>query len=308
MLKPTLLYKHLVRAFFAEFMRLFAPNTAAGIDLSTLRFRDAEVFTDIPQGERRTADVVVEVRTKDGKAELVIVHIEIQRKRERDFNRRMWEYFAALHLRENVPIIPIALVFYPAREGIGREGYEVAAFGRTIMSFNYLQISLPRLRAEDYVATDNLLGAALTTEMQLPPSREARVALLRRALQRIQNAQQNGELDDVRAFFLGNLIFSYFDGHIEDQEELRVQLGREGEDELMQATDLTWAGRIDLEATLRTQRKAIENIVVARFGQISPDVRALIDETQDEDGLEALISRAATAQSERDLLQAFHQL
>jgi len=136
-------YKHLIRAFFAEFVRLFDPDTAAGIDLSTVTFRDAEVFTDIPQGERRTADVVAEVWTRDGRPRLVIIHIEIQRKRERHFNRRMWEYFAAFHLRENVPVIPIALVFYPAREGIGREEYEVAAFGHTIMSFRYLRISLP---------------------------------------------------------------------------------------------------------------------------------------------------------------------
>ncbi len=73
----------------------------------------------------------------------------------------------------------------------------------------------------------------------------------------------------------------------------------------MQATDLTWAGRIDLEVTLRTLRENIRDIVVARFGQIPLDVQALIDETQDEDKLRTLVRRAATVQSESELLHAF---
>jgi len=54
------LFKQLLRAFFADFLRLFDPETAAELDLDTLEFRDTEAFTDIPQGERRVADLVVQ--------------------------------------------------------------------------------------------------------------------------------------------------------------------------------------------------------------------------------------------------------
>lgn len=158
------LYKDVIKAFFGEFLRLFDPDTAAGIDLSTLTFRDTEVFTDVPQGERRTADIVAEVRTKDGTSELV--------------------------------------------------------------------------------------------------------------------------------------------GHVEDQAELRVQLGQAEGEELMEATELTWAGRIDLEATLRTQRKAIREVVQYRFGQVSPDAQAVIDGTDAEEELDTLFKRALAAQTEQDFLQA----
>jgi hypothetical protein len=47
------LFKPLLQAFFADFLRLFDPETAASLDLSTISFRDTEAVTDIPQGERR---------------------------------------------------------------------------------------------------------------------------------------------------------------------------------------------------------------------------------------------------------------
>src|SRR5690242_7663288 len=101
------LCKQLLRAYFTEFLHLFDPQTAARLDLETSEFRDTEAFTDIPQGERRTADLVVQVRTVEGMPELVLVHVEIQREREGHFPWRMWQYYALLRQREGLPVIPI---------------------------------------------------------------------------------------------------------------------------------------------------------------------------------------------------------
>ena len=86
------LFKQVLEAFFPDFLRLFDPETAARLDLTTVTFRNPEVFIDLPQGERRTADVVAEVRSLEGEPELVIVHVEIQREREPHFGHRMWQY------------------------------------------------------------------------------------------------------------------------------------------------------------------------------------------------------------------------
>lgn len=101
-------FKQLLESFFADFLRLFAPATAARLDLTAISFRSGEIFTDIPQGERRTADVVAEVRTLEGDAELIIVHVEIQRQRKSGFPYRMFEYYTLLRQREKKPVIPIA--------------------------------------------------------------------------------------------------------------------------------------------------------------------------------------------------------
>src|SRR5436309_14533181 len=86
------LYKQLLQAFVPDFMRLFDPETAAALDLSTVSFRDTETFTGFPHGERRTADLVAEAQTCEGAPELVLVHVEIQREREAQFPQRMWQY------------------------------------------------------------------------------------------------------------------------------------------------------------------------------------------------------------------------
>ena len=60
------LFKQVLESFFPDFLRLFDPATAARLDLMTVTFRSPEVFIDLPQGERRTADVVAEVRSLEG--------------------------------------------------------------------------------------------------------------------------------------------------------------------------------------------------------------------------------------------------
>jgi len=42
------LFKQVIESFFADFLRLFAPDNAARLDLSTVTFLNMEVFTDIP--------------------------------------------------------------------------------------------------------------------------------------------------------------------------------------------------------------------------------------------------------------------
>jgi len=141
------LMKQALRERFADFLRLFALDTAAEVDLDAgVTFRDAETFIDLPQGAVLIPDIVAEVRTRCGAPRLIIVHVEVQREREdEDFARRMYCYVSALILRKVKPILPMALLFYQAAEGVAWEVYEETLFGRTIVSFRYLQISLARL-------------------------------------------------------------------------------------------------------------------------------------------------------------------
>lgn len=191
------LFKQLLRAFFAEFLRLFDPATAARLDLDTIEFRDTEAFTDIPQGERRTADLVVQVRTVEGVPELVLIHIEIQREREARFPWRMWQYYSLLRQRENLPVIAIALILYAGREGIALDEYAEAVFGRVYLTFRYLQISLPLLDATAYAQAGSVLGAALAVLMRLPAEREAQIGVHLAGLRRVREALEAGQVDMV---------------------------------------------------------------------------------------------------------------
>ncbi len=277
------LFKQLLRAFFAEFLRLFDPDTAAALDLDTLDFRDTEAFTDIPQGERRTADLVVQVRTRTGAPRLVLIHVEIQ--------------------REDLPVIPIALVLYRGREGIALEEYTEAVFGRTYLAFRYLQISLPRLNAVEYARTGGVLGAALAVMMRLPPKREARIDVHLAGLRRVREALEAGQVDEARAFLLVNLIATYLPLSSDERSALQVQLEQQG-DTTLEATELTWADQMILQGREEALRETILRLARARFGDVSPPLEQAVGAMTREDELLAFFDRTLRAGSEVELLSA----
>jgi hypothetical protein len=300
------LMKQALQERFADFLHLFAPETAAGLDLDAgVSFRNAETFTDLPQGTLLVPDVVAEVRTRVGASELII-HVEIQREREaEDFPRRMWRYYLALAQRENKPIVPIALLFYPMGEGIAWEWYEEALFGQTIVTFHFLQISLARLapRAEEYLRTGNALAVALAGIMGRSLRGAARARLYYSCLRRLFDAERTGAINPATRELLGDVVGTYLPVGADDRAAFRQQLEAERGDSMpLAVSELTWLSRVDLEVTLRTLRKDIKKVVQARFGQVSPEVATLIDGTEDEEALEALFDQALVAQTERDLL------
>ncbi len=315
------LMKHVLQARFADFLRLFAPGIAAGLDLDAgPTFRDTETFTDLPRGTLLIPDIVAEVRTLAGDPDLVAVHVEVQKEREReDFARRMWRYFIALAMREDKPIIPIALLFYPMADGLAWEVYEERLFGQTIVTFRYLQISLLRLDPEGYLRTGNALASALASVMGRRRRGAARARLYVACLQQLLAAEAAGDVDRATADLLADVVETYLPIRVEDRAALRVQLTREGgSDMAVEATQLTWRSRVSLEVaeevtqkvtqevtqevTLQTKREDIKELVWGRFGDISPEVEALIDSTDSVDDLKAIFRRAITVQAQGELL------
>ncbi len=110
-------------------------------------------------------------------------------------------------------------------------------------------------------------------------------------------------MDPARADLLADLVETYLPVSVEDREELRLHLQGEG-GTTMEATELTWRSRIDLEAPLRTLHENIRELMQGKFGRVSPEVDAMIDGAATEDDLRALFRRAIAAQTEGDLLQA----
>jgi predicted transposase/invertase (TIGR01784 family) len=113
-------FKELLKAFFREFLELFFPEAAARLDFSEVTFLDKELFTHLPEGALREPDLVAELRTKEGEPEILLIHIEVQAQRHREFAYRMFEYYALLRLRTKKPVYPAALFLLPGTGGITR--------------------------------------------------------------------------------------------------------------------------------------------------------------------------------------------
>src|SRR5215211_6325699 len=89
------LFKELLTTFFVEFIALFFPVVANYLDHDSITFLDKEIFTDIPGGERREADIVVRARFREQPA-FFLIHLEHQAQAEDEFSLRMFRYFARL--------------------------------------------------------------------------------------------------------------------------------------------------------------------------------------------------------------------
>jgi predicted transposase/invertase (TIGR01784 family) len=89
-------FKEFLHAFLRDFLKLFYPRVEKRLEFENVEFLDSEVFTELHDGSRREADVVAKLRTRDGNPELVLIHVEIQLRPQRDVNERMFEYYSLL--------------------------------------------------------------------------------------------------------------------------------------------------------------------------------------------------------------------
>ena len=152
-------FKDFLRAFLGDFLKLLFPDVAARLNLERAQFLDKGLFTDIPEGRLREADLVAQVKTADGESEILLIHIEVQAQRERDFSRRMYQYYALLWLRYGLPIFPIVVYLSGSAKGVFRETYRVRILGREVLRFVYECVGLSALGAGRYGAMENPVAA-----------------------------------------------------------------------------------------------------------------------------------------------------
>jgi len=135
-------------------------------------------------------------------------------------------------LRERLPVIPIALVLYPGRAGITLEEYSEGVFGRTYVTFRYLQISLPRPPADDYLTRGPLAAGLANLMRPAARGRAARIALHLACLRGVRQAADASVLDDARTELLVNMVATYLPLSAQEERALRVQLQRGGDTDL----------------------------------------------------------------------------
>src|SRR5437763_5038925 len=156
-------FKRLLREFLREFLLLFLPGYAAGLDLAAVEWLDKELFAAALQGEVQVLDLVARLRRAGavGTDLLTLVHIEVEsREAVATFRPRMYHYYEHLRRTYGCPVLPIAVYLRVGLRGVGVETYEEDYDDLEVLRFRYLYVGLPALDAEQYVAGDNWLGVA----------------------------------------------------------------------------------------------------------------------------------------------------
>ncbi|HXF39116.1 MAG TPA: flagellar assembly protein H, partial [Blastocatellia bacterium] len=171
-----MLFKELLSTFFLEFLDLFLPEVCKYIERGSIVFLDKEVFTDVTSGGRHEADLVVKARFHD-RDSFFLVHVEHQARREGDFGRRLFRYFARLYEKHGLPVYPVVIFSYDAPRREEPERHRVEFPDKIVLEFNYEVIQLNRLHWRDYLRHPNPVASALMAKMAMKPEERPRVKL-----------------------------------------------------------------------------------------------------------------------------------
>ena len=283
------LFKSLLEGALPAFLELFFPHVAKKLNFTTSRFLDKELFTGFPDGSLREADVVAELKTHEGEPELVLIHIEVQARAEKEFGKRMYEYYALLQLRYRVPVFPIVM-YLQGGEGLTEAEYRVVLFGHEQLRFRYMSLGLARLEPREYVEKSPV-GAALAALMNR--AREADPFELRAAI--LRKIGWSG-LNDALKFLLVNIVETYFPLTGEEEQRFRQLLAERGYREV-EEMEVTWADKM----MARGKRETLLRQLTAKFGEPSEETKARVEAIESAEELDTYLERILTASSIEDM-------
>jgi len=284
------LFKEMLRAFLREFMELFFPATAVRLDFAGAVLLDKEVFTDVPAGALREPDLIARVPAHNGEPELILIHIEVQTRRDRDFGARMLEYYMLLRLRYKLPVFPIVLYLERGAGGLGADRYEESLFDVPILTFSYQRVGVPDLAVEEYLQSSNPLAFGLAALMR-PGERHA-AEVKADCLLRIARAV----IDEARKVLLVNCVETY----------LRLDTGEQQLfDELVQQApyeEVTVMRSVyEIEGEKRGKRDAVLRLLRRKFGALPEPVEAHVGALESEAELDTLLDAILDARALADL-------
>ena len=198
------LWKDLIQAFPADFVRLAGPDLAARLVLDAIEFRPAEAPAGAPRSRERRLDLIAWVKSNE--EERALLHVEIELKFLVATAARLLAYNRLLALRFGLPVQTIALYLHGGPAGAQVVEHSEESLGFEGNRFRYRSLGLSRARAEDFLARPEPL-AWVCAALARPPGRDRR-ALRRMCLSKIAAAEG---LDDESRFRLFNGVATYLE-------------------------------------------------------------------------------------------------
>lgn len=287
------LFKRLLQRFFADFLRIVAPDVAERLDLSAPLFLDKEL--NLPVGDR-IVDLLARapLRTEPGKA--LLIHVEIEARARPGMEERLREYHRWIQSRHSGQILSIVVYLRGGRGGVREEVAKDDLAGPGLPGFRYLAFGLERCRVADYLSRREPLAWALAALMK--PGALSRARLKLDCLLRISESS----LHDKDRGVLVNCIETYLQLSPREAEEfaaLGVPPDRRAQ--IVSTSLFTWTDRIEIEGEKRGMRRLLLDLLQERFGPIPDDVRQRVEKIRSEDRLTRLGKKVLTARSLKEM-------
>jgi Domain of unknown function (DUF4351)/Putative transposase, YhgA-like len=254
------LFKELLTTFFVDFLELFFPELVEHLEEDSLEFIDKEIFTDITQGSRREADLLVKGKVQ-GRETFFLIHLEHQSKREKDFAQRMFFYFARLTEKFALPVYPIALFSYDKPKTAEKSQYVVSFPNKKVVEFNFSVIQLNQLNWRDFLNKDNAIASALMAKMGIEGA--DRVTAKKECLRMIARLK----IDAARTHLLSGFVDSYLTLLAQERQKLESELKKLPNQEREEVMEITtsWKeeGKIEILCVL----------LKAKFGDVNKTIQ-----------------------------------
>jgi hypothetical protein len=267
------LFKDLLTTFFAEFLELFFPKMAAELDRSSIEFLDKELSTDIAAGERHEVDLVAKVRL-NGQEAFILVHVENQASYQTEFPKRMFNYFALLHKKFDLPVFPIAIFSYDRPLTPAVDTYSLELFEVTILRFHFQTIQLNRLSWREFLARPNPVASALMSKMSIAPSDRPRVKL--ECLRMMLTLKYDPARTELIARFMNSYLMLTEAEEVVYTKEAQVLSPEEKE------LDMLYTNEWERRGCIKERLKLISHFFKRRFGELPHEVTDRISHLSDE--------------------------
>lgn len=288
------LWKSLLQAFFASFLRLLAPELAPG----RIVFLDKEVFPHGPKGERREADLVARIASSGGS---LLVHVEVESRHDKKILHRLEQYYHLLQGRYGEPVYSILLTLQGGPKGIRQLTREESVAGQPRL-FGYTSVGLSGLAAEALLASPEPIAWAFAA---LAPCRGMRKAARKlECLTRIAQA----ELQEHETYLLVNAVKTYLQLS-EEQQAIFETLKLRQEDRTVQKIEMTWMDQMREEGRLRGREERreedfsagalhlLKHLLSQRFGELSAGTLAKVEKIRSLSRLTLLAEKTLSARS-----------
>ncbi len=291
------LFKELIQTFFWEFIELFLPEVLEYVAQDKLTFLTEEIFTDVTTGDKRRIDLLAQVKWREENS-YFLIHLENQAYSQKEFERRMFHYFARLDAKYLMPIFPIVIFSYDEPRRPQKSQYAVNFPHRKILEFNYFAIQLNNLNWRNFLNQPNPVAAALMAKMDFKPEEKIKVKL--ECLRMLVTLK----LNPAKIELISGFIDTYLRLNATEEQELETELKQANlvEEEQIMEIVTSWMEK----GIEQGEQKVIKILLKRRFNYIDPTLESRIDGLSSEQ-IENLASVIFDLQSLEDLIKWLDQ-
>ena len=296
-MKTDSFWKEVLEKLFPEFLQFFFPEIHRDIDFSKkYQFLDKEFqqISKVSAAKRKIVDKLVKVFLKNGSEKWLLIHIEIQGQKEKDFAKRMFIYNYRIFDKYQKEVISLALLtdqdvsFRPNIYKVKRWGFEYTFKFPLVKIIDYIGYEFEKECRKNVFA---LLVQAFLKTMETEGDDQTRFRWKRQFILRLYELGFSHE-----TLFK---IYQFIEWIMEVPESLDDQLFQEVKqiEEHKTMTLITYAERKGMKegihkGKLEGLRKAIEAVLEVKFGKIDQSILNLLLKIQSVEKLEELLHQA----------------